>query len=667
MARYGYHGKILHIDLTSRTSWIEEPDDAFWRIYAGGGLLATYYLLHDCPAGVDPLGPDNVLILSSSVMAGYPYVGLARFTAAAKSPLTGGVGETRCEGPYGVALKGSGADALIFHGAAERPSVVCVEDGQVTFEEADDLWGLTVGDAVDGLERRFGSDVHTAVIGPAGENQVRFASIVTERSYQAARMGMGAVMGSKQLKAVVIRGEHRPPIADPDYCHRLTEDYARRMRANDLTRWQLEPPGFSAWVHLHGLDAALCTRNYQNTPFPEADNYASERYMTHYRHDGDCPGCPNRCIKFFGVGDDADWDPRAGAMHQELAGTLGPNCGNGDLEMIFRANILCNQLGMDPTSLGFTLSMAMECVQEGLLTEEQIGLPLRFGSGRATLEMVHMIAHRQGFGDVLAEGSRRAAEQIGPGAEWYALHVKGEEMVCFEPRTQTNLALGYATAPIGPRYDICEHDWDFDTEVGWAHTLDSSRTLGILKRLPMEYLGADKVRNLKALMNLWSGADALDLCIFAIAPTRVLTLREMADYLSAVTGWEASGHEIMRLGERRLHLMRVYNLCEGLGAGDDTLPDRFFEQPAGGAPRWAETRLDRERFQEMIRFYYGLMGWDQDGRPRYETLVDHHLEWTVQQGHADWLRAAGSEAMDTASVQDQGRRDKHAQDLDRRV
>lgn len=629
MSPAGYRGKILHIDLSARRAWSEEPDDRFWRTYGGGGLLAAYYLLRETPARIDAFDPANLLILTSSVVAGHPYVGLARYTAAGKSPLTNGIGETRCEGPFGIALKGSGADALIFHGAADRPTTVLIEEGKVSFHDASALWGRTVNQTVDALEAQFGDDIHTAVIGPAGENRVRFASIVSERSYQAARMGMGAVMGSKRLKAVVIRGDQHPPVADAAACAALTESYAARMRDNSLTRWQLEPPGFSAWVHLHGLDAALCVHNYRDSAFAGAVAYATQRFLLYYRHDGDCPGCPNGCIKFFGTGDDTAYDPRAGAIHQEITGALGPNLGIADLTAIFRANVLCNDLGLDPTSLGFTLSMAMECVARGILSEETIGLPLRFGEPEAMLAMLPRIAARQGFGDVLAEGARRAAERIGGGAERYALHVKGLEMVCFEPRTQTNLALGYATAPIGPRYDICEHDWDYDTEVGWEHTLNSSRTLGILERIPMDYLGPDKVRNFKALASLWSGADALDLCIFAIAPTRVLTPHEMAALLGAVTGWNTSAYEIMRFGERRLHLMRVYNLREGLTAADDTLPARFFEDGIQLEGRWSGKRLDRARFEEAVRTYYRMMGWDDAGRPRYETLLDHHLEWAA--------------------------------------
>lgn len=624
MNRLGYHGKVLHVDAAARKSWIEEPDDRFWRIYGGGGLLATHYLLRDCPPGIDAFAPENLLILTSSVVAGHPYAGLARFTACAKSPLTQGIGETRCEGPFGIALKGSGVDCLVLHGTSDRPMTVLIQKGDVTFHDAEADWGLPVSRTVDRLENRFGTDIHTAVIGPAGENRVRFSSIVSDRTYQAARMGLGAVMGSKRIKAIVLRGDHHPPVADAATCAAITERYRSQMRGNALTRWQLEPPGFSAWVHLHGLDAALCARNYSDNTFLAASNYEPERFMAYYRQEGNCPGCPNNCIKSFGSGDGADYDPRAGGIHQEITGALGPNLGIEDLETIFRANVLCNDLGLDPTSLGFTLSMAMECVERGMTEATVDGAPLRFGDPGAMLAMIRAIAYRQGFGGLLAEGARRAAARIGHGAEHLALHVKGLEMVCFEPRTQTNLALGYATAPIGPRYDICEHDWDYDTRVGWDHTLNSSRTFGILERIPMEYIGEDKVRNFKALASLWSAADALDFCVFAIAPTRVLTLRDMADLLGAVTGWNTSSYEIMRYGERRLHLMRVYNLREGLTAAEDTLPDRFFNEPIRSG-QWAGVRLDRERFASAIRTYYRMMGWDDQGKPRHETLVDYQI------------------------------------------
>jgi aldehyde:ferredoxin oxidoreductase len=623
--RFGYHGKILHIDLSNLSWTVEEPPETFWRIYAGGGLLATYYLMKLAPPGVDAFDPANPLILTTSVAAGQPFAGLARFTAAAKSPLTGGVGEARAEGPFARALKGSGYDAIIIRGATANPISLLIDDGEVSFHDASNLWGRPVSETVAGLNVTHGAGIETACIGPAGENRVRFASIVSAGSYQAARMGLGAVMGSKGLKAVAVRGDRLPPVADHSTCAEMTAAYARRMMNNPLTRWQFEPPGFAAWVHVHGTDAALCTRNYRDSVFEGAAAYGPPQFQQHYLHDGNCPGCPNACIKFFGGGPGTETiAATAGGIHQEITGALGPNLGLSDVDDVLRANILCNELGLDPVSLGFTLSMAMECAERG------IGVPtgLAFGDGPAVLTMIPKIARREGFGDVLAEGAARAARTIGPEAQPFALTVKGLEMTAIEPRTQTNLALGYAVAPIGPRYDICEHDWDFDPHVGWPHSLENSRTLGILERLPMEYLGPHKVRNFKALSILWSAADALDLCVFAVAPTRVFSLDEMAALVAAVTGWKISGHEIMRWGERRLHLMRIYNLREGLTCEDDRLPDRFHDEPIHEG-KWAGTILDRTSFREVIATYYQMMGWDDKGHPLPATLIDHHLDWVI--------------------------------------
>ena len=636
--RFGYNGKILRIDLDTRTSSVEEPGELFWRLYGGGGLLAVHHLLKETPPGIDAFDPRNLLVLTSSVVAGQPYAGLARFTAAAKSPLTGGIGEALSEGPFGAALKRSGYDAIIVRGAATEALRIAIVDGTVSFHDASDLWGLSVQATEDRLAELVPPDSVSATIGPAGENRVRFASIVSARSYQAARMGLGAVMGSKRLKAISISGGKLPAVADPAKCAAMTESYRQRMVDNPLTRWQLDPPGFAAWVELHGIDAALCTYNYRDSAFEHASAYSPEEFMRHYQHDGVCPGCPNACIKFFSAGEAAVYDPRAGGIHQEITGAMGPNLGLSKLEDVLKANILCNDLGLDPDSLGFTLSMAMECVDVGLISEADAD-GLRFGDGKAVLDMIPRIAARQGFGAVLAEGSLRAARRIGAGAEGFAMQVKGLEMVPFEPRSQTNLALGYAVAPFGPRYVVCEHDWDYDPEVGWEHTLEHSRTLGILEWIGMGHLGPDKVRIFKALSTVWSAADALDMSIFAVAPTRVFSLHEMAELLAAVTGWNTSSYEIMRYGERRIHLMRTYNLREGIGAGDDTLPDRFFDEPVPVGP-WKGATLDRATFKECIRTYYRMMGWDDDGIPLKETLLDHNVAWA----HGQLAPASGAMA-----------------------
>jgi len=623
----GYHHKILHVKLDNLSTYIEEPDDIFYRLYVGGGLLGAFYLLKLTQPGIDPLSPDNLLIFSNSVIAGFPAAGLVRYIVTAKSPLTNGIGETRCEGSWAVSLKKSGFDAIIFHGASDSPVGLMIDNGRISFFDADNLWGKTVGETNDALEEKYGDNINVAAIGPAGENLVRFSSIISSRTHQAQRMGMGAVMGSKNLKAIVLRGGELPPIADHDSYQRINKNFRRDIPTNVLSSWQKDLPGFAVWVHTHGIDAALDVENYRTAIFKSVDAYQQDNWLPMYRGVAPCPGCANDCMKIYHSADDLD--PRASAIHQEITGALGPNIGTSDIKVILRFNNLCNQWGLDPVSLGFTLSFAMEAYENNLITSAATdGLELRFGNDKAALEMARRIVYREGLGDLLAEGCKRAALEIGKGSEKYAMHVKGLELVPFEPRSQTNLALGYATAPIGPRYDICEHDWDFDTKVGWDHSLVFTRTLGILERIPMEFIGAKKVRNFKALNDLWSGADALGYCIFAIAPTRILSLEIMADMLSAITGWETSSYEIMRWGERRNHLLRVYNNREGLTPDDDWLPDRFFDESIDSGVKKGG-KLDRNAFRAAIQIYYEMMGWDELGQPRHATLYDHHLEWTI--------------------------------------
>jgi len=336
---YGYHSIILHVDLGNRTSCIEEPDEIFYRLFAGGGLLGAYYLLKETRPGIDPLSPDNLLICSNSVIAGYPAAGLVRYIVTAKSPLTNGVGETRCEGIWAVSLKKSDFDAIIFHGAAETPSGLMIDNVQISFFDAAGLWGKTVGDSADLLEARFGEDIDVAAIGNAGENLVRFANIVSSRTHQAQRMGLGAVMGSKKLKAIVLRGGQLPAIADPAAYDRVNKNFERDIKSNTLSSWQQNLPGFVMWVHLVGLDAALTTENFRTATFGDVDAYEEDKWWPMYQGVSPCPGCANDCMKIHHADDDLD--PRS--IHQEITGTLGPNIGTSDIRVLMRFNNLCNQ------------------------------------------------------------------------------------------------------------------------------------------------------------------------------------------------------------------------------------------------------------------------------------------------------------------------------------
>lgn len=579
----------------------------------------------------------NVLIFASSVMAGQPYVGLASLAVCSKSPLTNGMGETHVEGPFSAAFKESGFDAIIIKGRSLTPVFILIDNGKVEIKEASEIWGLTIDKVVDDLEGKYGVEISTAVIGPAGENLVKFASIVTNRSFQAARMGMGAVMGSKNLKALVIAKGERPEVANPNLAQQLTDIYKEKMLKNPLANWQFQPPGFAAWVHTHGLDAALCTKNFRESSFAGVENFTPEEFMKRFNGNSPCPGCPNNCFKLF-TPNHLDGDEglnKASAIHQEITAAMGANIGNSDLDFLFESNILCNTLGLDPTSLGYVIAMAMECIENGIAIEG-LGQDFTWGQTKEIRKLINDISARTGAGNLLADGVKKMSEKLGPKSSHYAMHIKGLEMCVAEPRTQTNLALGYATAPIGPRYNICEHDWDYDTELGWPHTMQGSNTLGILGRIPMDYLGPKKVRNYKALSNCWSATDALCVCIFAAPPTRSMTLEELSSLLGAITGWETSSYEIMAFGERRINLTKAFNIREGVPPEADTLPERFFTDKIT-VGRWTNYSIDKTKFEEMVKTYYEMMGWNQDGVPKYSTLLENHLEWAADDGHIPTL------------------------------
>ncbi len=625
MERFGYNGRIALIDLGTGDVRILSYDEDLYRIVGGGGLLGAYLLLTETKAGTDALSPDNLLIFASSVAAGHKAPGLARFSVVTKSPLSGGIAETRCEGSFGMYLKGSGFDAIAIRGRAEKPVYLLVEGGGIRMMDANGLWGkdsLETALTIKSALRR--EDMSVAAIGQAGENLVRYASIVADGSVQAMRMGVGAVMGSKHLKALVLAGCSLPPQFDSNLVERVCAEFAVAMEQNTLSLWQKTPPGFSAYADLSDVDTAyMGCNNYISDVHETIPSLSREKFLEYYAGEIPCPGCPNNCLKMIDANRHSD--PASG-IHQEVTAALGPNIGNSDLRLLLEANNLCNRYGLDPVSLGFSISFAMECFEKGLLSKEDTdGMALRFGNSSVLIPVMEKICMRQGFGDVLSEGVKRAAHRIGKGSGQYAMHVKGVEMVSFEPRTMTNLALGYATAPIGPRYDICEHDWDFDVAAGWDHTLELSRTLGIFRRIPMQYVGPDKVTNFKALNTIWSACDTLDICVFASAPTRALSLEMMSGLIHGITGWKTSSYEFMRYGERRNHIMRLYNLREGLGAEDDRLPERFYTEPVGHG-RLKGCMLDKASFGEAIRTYYRMMGWDDRGVPRKETLMEHHLE-----------------------------------------
>jgi aldehyde:ferredoxin oxidoreductase len=622
--------RLLHVDLATGEAAQREPGEDHLRQYAGGSLLALHHLMRATPAGLDAYAPQAPLIFASSVLAGYPYAGLPRFSVVAKSPLTGGLGEARAEGPWGVALAAAGQVALVLTGRAPEPSYLLVEGGRARIEPAADLRGADTGTATRLLRDRHGTDAHVAVIGPAGERLVRYASIVTDRYFTAPRMGLGAVMGSKNLKAVVLVADVATaavPPARPEVLAQLTGRYAAGIAGNPQTLAQQTPPGFGAWIGGgEALAGYLGVENYRTSRIPDLAGFAAHRLLPLVEWSaGGCPGCPNDCIKGYATAG-------AGAagqvgLHQEALAALGPNLGIVDERAVLELAGICQRDGLDPVSLGFTLSWLLECVRAGLIDREAAGAE-GFGDLDGVRGLIRAVVAREGTGALLGEGVARAASRFGAPAERLALHSKGLELVSFDPRGSAGQGLAYAVSPVGPRYDIVEHDIDFDPVDGHAFAVANMRPYGLRGPLPMAELSPAKVRNTKVLLDLWSALDALNVCPYAGPPVRLLSLSDVAAMVSAATGWSVGEHEVLRWGQRRLHLARLYNLREGLTAADDRLPDRFHTEPID-AGRHAGAVLNRDEFAAARSLYYGLSGWDAGGVPLPATLVDHDLEWAA--------------------------------------
>jgi aldehyde:ferredoxin oxidoreductase len=536
---------LIHVELSTGADRLR-PAGGF-----GGPIAALEVLRGSVTGSTEPA--DAPLALVASTVAGVCGPGLARCAAVGLSPLSGAVAETRAEGPYAAGLRAAGVTGVMLHGRAAERVCVVVEAGRVRLEPAGQVWGLETGPATDALLARYGNDAAVAVIGPAGEHGIRYASIVTCRDHPLPRLGLGAVLGAKNVKAVVcLPGPDPVPVADPETLRRLAQWYEAALPGNSLTAWQHGEPGFGVWSAEPGY-APVANFADTGTRGGVGTSPALERVAA-------CPGCPTDCIKVY-----------AGAgLHQEALAMLGPNLGLADP---WALHARCLQLGLDPVSLGGTLAAA--------------GVP--------AVDVPAVVERIAAGGHPLGEGSARANPQT-------AMTSKGVELPPFDPRVQPNLGLAYAVAPIGPRYDIIEHDLDFDPEEGLPHSYPELRRLGAtVPRLRGEL---DVIRTAQ-LLRLWSGLDALGVCAFAATPTRPLTLDLVEDLVEAVTGQRP---DVLALGVERLRLQREINHQLGIGRDADTLPDRFFTEPVETG-RYAGAVLDRAAFTTAVADLHQQLGF----------------------------------------------------------
>ncbi|MFQ6129907.1 MAG: aldehyde ferredoxin oxidoreductase family protein [Candidatus Hadarchaeaceae archaeon] len=624
---YGYNGKILRVDLSSGKISVDEPDEVFYRRYLGGRGAALYYLLNEMEPGVDPFGPDNLLIFAPSVLTGAPIQGASRFSVACKSPLTGTYGEAEAGGDWGPELKFAGFDAVIIKGKAEKPVYLWIHDGEAEIRDASKIWGKPTKEAQEGIHEELKDNrIKVAQIGPAGEKLVRYACIINKLRDANGRGGMGAVMGSKNLKAIAVRGTKRIDMKDPDKVKALvkwfTENYLKNADASGLHNI-----GTPQYVLALNTSGALPTRNFREGTIEGAEKISGET-MKETLHIGQtaCWACTVACKMVVKVDGPFKVDPAYGAPEYEGVASLGSCCGVTDLKAVVKANEVCNAYGMDSISAGASVAFAMECFENGILTKEDTGgIDLRFGNAEAMVKVVEMIAKREGLGDILAEGVKRAAEKIGKGAERFAMHVKGKEVPMHEGRWKTGVGLGYGVSPTGADHVQMEHDPCFE-EKGFF--IDQLKPIGILEPVKSLDLGERKVRLFTYLQHWWSLGNCLDLCLFTTAPARVWKIPQVVEMVNAVTGWDTTTWELMKAGERATTMARAFNAREGFTKDDDWLPERFF-QPLEGGPLNG-TKLSKEEYRQAIATYYRMMGWDETGVPTREKLEELDIGWVAE-------------------------------------
>jgi aldehyde:ferredoxin oxidoreductase len=630
---FGYTGKILHVNLTTGELEIEQPPEAFYRKYLGGGAMGMYYILKYMPAGIDPLSPENVMTFMTSVTTGVPISGQSRINVNAKSPMSGAIGDSQSGGFFPAELKYAGFDGIVVRGRASKPVYLKIVEGEASLHEASHLKGKTTGEVEVLLKFETGNDkIQILQHGPAAERGILFSSLMSMASRNNGRTGMGLVMGSKNLKAIVVRGKKKVEVHDQKSLTDLNRSGVKLMPEN-LDVDDLGVHGTASVVMFQNTIGSLPTRNYNEGQFEDCEAISGEVMSeTILKKRETCYACIVRCKRVVEVENGKyPVDPLYGGPEYETLSTFGSYCGVSDLAAVSKANQICNMYGVDTISCGATIAFAMECFEKGIIgLEETGGVELLFGDADAMLETLQQIVSASGrLGEVLSQGSARAAKKWGPAAEDCLITVKSEEAPAHMPQAKKSLALIYAVNPFGADHQSSEHDPMYEEDTSELY-LTRLAELDLSNPPPAGSLGAEKVRFAAYTHIFYSILDSLELCQFVWGPAWTLYgPSEIVELVRSVTGWNVSLFELMKVGQRRLNLMRVYNAREGFDRKDDVLPKKFFK-PLHGVGPTAGVAIDREEFENALDLYYQLNGWDQNGLPTAATLVDLDISWAAE-------------------------------------
>jgi aldehyde:ferredoxin oxidoreductase len=556
---------------------------------------------------------------------GTPISGQSRMTAVAKSPLTDAIGDSQCGGFLPAEIKFAGFDAIVVRGRAEEPVYLWLHDGEAELRPARHLWGKTTGEAQAILRQELGDEkVEVAQCGIGGENGVRFASIINMANRANGRTGMGAVMGSKNLKAIAVRGTTRPQVADRKALQALAKWGADHFEESGI--YTLGVYGTAQNVGSLHHAGMLPTGNWCSGVFDGGWQSLDGATLkdTLLKERDTCYACIVRCKRVVEAENGYKLDPLYGGPEYETIAAFGSYARNSDLRAVAYANQLCNMYGIDTISCGATIAWAIDCFENGILTRADTGgLELRWGDGDMIVRLTEMIARREGFGAVLAEGSARAAARFGKEAEELLSVVKKQELPAHEPRVKRSLSLIYAVNPFGADHQSSEHDGSY------AAFPERMAQIGLTDPQPAEVMNEEKVRYALTTQYAYSCLDSVSVCQFVFGPAwHLYSMEQLAELMQAVTGWDVTVPELLRVGERRLNLLRAFNAREGIGREQDVLPAKA-KNPLAGGPTEGIQVTDEELEWAKDR-YYALAGWDvSTGMPTRQKLVGLDLEWVA--------------------------------------
>ncbi|HKZ93106.1 MAG TPA: aldehyde ferredoxin oxidoreductase family protein [Candidatus Bathyarchaeia archaeon] len=604
----GYAGRILHVDLTSGKMWTEPLKEELAKKYIGGIGLGMRLFLDLSKPGVDPFSPENPLLLATAPLSGSMVpTGGNGHAFVSKSPQTFGVGEAKAHGHFGTELKRAGYDAVIFYGKAEKPVYLWIDDDSVQLMDAKYLWGKSPQETEDAIKKELKDFyIRVASIGVAGEKLVRIACVINEKSRACGRTGLGAVMGSKNLKAIAVRGSKDITVANKERLLELVKLQHERMKGPAARKYRTLGTPENVLV-LNAL-GAMPTNNFTSAVFSGADKisgeYLNERFVAKIIG---CSSCAMRC-EHIAVVPEGPYKGTTTRIEYEPLWAMGPNCGVGNLDAILKGMDLSNYYGVDAISIGLVISFAMDLYKNGLLSKETAGLELNFGNPEAMIEMIKRVSLREGFGDVLAEGVKLAADKVGKDAYKYAVHIKGVEMTGYDIRGLKTAALGYA---------VCFRGADHN-----RHGAYGPDVAGKVNRFKAEK-GRGKL--VKETEDLYAVIDSIMVCKFSRG-TYVKGYEDLAALYNAVTGIEMRPEELQKAGERINILGRLINIREGLTRKDDTLPWKVMHVPIPDEGPSKGSFVSQEDLDLLLDDYYEVRGWNKEGVPTLEKLNELGME-----------------------------------------